>query len=147
MTPAERLAALHAGADPALIVRLPSGFVTLGASQYLPGYCLLLADPLVGQLNDLDGEQRAQFLADMARIGDAVKAVTGCKRINYGIYGNVDPFLHVHVFPRYEWEPADSATLPPLSIPASLREAPEHRFDPSRHDSLVNDLRQRLTRT
>ena len=69
------------------------------------GYCLLLADPVVGCLNDLDDAGRAAFLADMAAVGDAVLAVTGCDRVNYGLLGNVVPELHAHVFPRSDGEP------------------------------------------
>jgi diadenosine tetraphosphate (Ap4A) HIT family hydrolase len=106
-------------------------------SQFLPGYCLLLAYPQVGKLNDLVGENRRQFLDDMARLGDAVLAATGCLRINYSIYGNLDPFLHAHVIPRYEWEASEYATKPPMQIPAELREDPSHAFTPERHRELM----------
>ncbi|CAN5708415.1 hypothetical protein BH11ARM2_BH11ARM2_34150 [soil metagenome] len=134
MTPDERLARLAAGEEPRMVARLASGFVVMGDSQLLPGYCLLMAYPKVGQLNDLSGEDRTRFLADMASLGDAVKAATGCVRVNYSIYGNLDPFLHAHVSPRYADEPDDRRTSPPFSIPASLRESVP--YDESLHDAL-----------
>ena len=79
----------------------------LGDPQILPGYCLLLPDPVVPHLNVLAGAARAAFLADMARLGDAVLAVTSAERINYEILGNVEPALHAHVIPRYAWEPPE----------------------------------------
>jgi diadenosine tetraphosphate (Ap4A) HIT family hydrolase len=48
----------------------------------------------------------------MARLGDAVLAVTGADRINYEILGNVEPALHAHIIPRYASEPADLRKTP-----------------------------------
>jgi diadenosine tetraphosphate (Ap4A) HIT family hydrolase len=89
-----------------VIGRLPSGWAVLGDPQILPGYSLLLPDPVVADLNALRGTTRLQFLDDMARLGDAVLAATGAERVNYEMLGNVEPALHAHVVPRYLWEPA-----------------------------------------
>ena len=144
MTPAQRLAQLERGENPALVIRMASGFAVMSDSQFLPGYCLLLAYPQVGKLNDLQGKARTQFLEDMARLGDAVLSATSCLRINYSIYGNLDPFLHAHVIPRYDWEDESYRTKPPMQIPADLREDPDHSFDPSRHSDLMERIRQGL---
>ena len=110
--------------------------------QYWPGYCLLLADPLVGRLNDLHDQSRVDFLTDMARVGDALLAVTGAARINYSIYGNLDPFLHAHVVPRYSDEDAQYRTTPPLAVPASVRDV---SIDDSRVADLIQRIRTELT--
>jgi diadenosine tetraphosphate (Ap4A) HIT family hydrolase len=135
---------LEAGKQPALIAKLPSGYAVMGDNQYLPGYCLLLASPLVGQLNDLQDKERVQFLSDMAELGDALKHATGCMRVNYGIYGNLDPFLHVHVWPRYEWEPLEQRTMPPFLLPLEFRSKPENDFSLERHGELLAKIRQAL---
>ena len=96
-----RVAAPAGGADPHLIARLASGWAVLGEQQFLRGYALLLPDPVVGTLNELHGAARAQVLADVAVLGDALLEVTGALRINYAIFGNLEPALHVHVVPRY----------------------------------------------
>ena len=144
MSPAERLDQIERGENPAMIAKVPSGFAVMAESQFLPGYCLLLASPQVAKLNDLVGDARAQFLADMARIGDAVISATGCLRINYSIYGNLDPFLHAHVIPRYEWEDASYSTKPPMQIPVELRENVRHAFDSDRHSELMERIRRSL---
>jgi diadenosine tetraphosphate (Ap4A) HIT family hydrolase len=87
-----------------VVARMASGWAVLGDPQILSGYCLLLPDPVVPHLNALDGVARSTFLDDMARLGDAVLAVTGAERINYEILGNVEPALHAHVIPRYASE-------------------------------------------
>ena len=143
-TPAERIEALHNGENPRLVARLPSGWVELAANQFRRGYCLLLADPLVPSLNDASKEAQIQFLTDMARVGDAVRAATGAVRCNYSIYGNLDPFLHAHVVPRFLDEPEAERTLPPLSLPVSVREDPSTAFDPERDRELIERIRKAL---
>ena len=143
-TPAERLEALSRGENPRFVARVPSGWVELASNQFRRGYCLLLADPLVPSLNDANESVRAQFLLDMARVGDAVRAATGAVRCNYGIYGNLDPFLHAHIVPRFADEPEAERTLPPLSLPVSVREEPSTVFDPERDRELVEGIRRSL---
>ena len=109
---ADRVALARAGKNPWVITRLPSGWVVIGDVQFLPGYCLLLADPVVPSLNDLSIEARGQFLQDMARIGDAILQATGAFRINYEILGNTEPELHAHIFPRYMSEPDEKRRMP-----------------------------------
>ena len=87
-----------------VIARMLSGWAVLGDPQITRGYCLLLPDPVVADLNALAGEARTQFLGDMAALGDAVLTVTGAERINYEILGNVEPALHAHVIPRHAVE-------------------------------------------
>lgn len=98
---------LRAGALPRVIVRMSSGWAVLGDPQILRGYSLLLPDPVVPDLNALSGGRRTDYLADMARLGDAVLRVTGAERINYEILGNVEPALHAHVIPRFADEPVE----------------------------------------
>ena len=87
-----------------VVARMLSGWAVLGDPQITRGYCLLLPDPVVRDLNALTGDERRQFLGDMAALGDAVLAVTGAERINYEILGNVEPALHAHVIPRHATE-------------------------------------------
>ena len=77
-----RVAACRIGADPTLIARLRSGWAVLGDPQVLPGYCLLLPDPVVPHLNALEPALQQAFLADMARIGQVVQEITDAVRIN-----------------------------------------------------------------
>ena len=108
----QRVALARNGANDKVICRMASGWAVMGDVQFLPGYCLLLPDPVVASLNDLDTEARAVYLLDMARIGDAVLQATGALRMNYEILGNSEPELHCHIFPRYAWAPDDKRTMP-----------------------------------
>ena len=109
---ADRVAQARAGTNPNVIARLPSGWAVIGDVQFLPGYCLLLADPVVASLNDLSVKARAQFLHDMVCIGDAMLKVTDSFRINYEILGNSEPELHAHIFPRYMSEVEERRRMP-----------------------------------
>lgn len=103
----------RAGDDPSVIARLPSGWAVMGQKQVLAGYSLLLPDPVVPHLNALDPAARDLFMADLGRLGDAVLAATGALRINYAIFGNLEPALHAHVHPRYADEPVAMRTNNP----------------------------------
>src|ERR1700733_5135953 len=106
----------RADAYPARVARLPSGWVVMGERQVFAGYCLLLPDPVVAHLNVLQELERTQFLADMARVGDAVLAATGAVRINYALFGNAEPALHAHVFPRRAEEAPGMRTAQPWAL-------------------------------
>jgi diadenosine tetraphosphate (Ap4A) HIT family hydrolase len=135
-----RVAACRAGLEPTLVARLGSGWAVLGDPQVLAGYCLLLPDPVVPHLNAMAPSAQQAFLADMARLGDAVLGVTGAVRINYAMFGNLEPALHAHVFPRYRDEPPALVTAHPWSYDWSA--AP--RFDRERHGELLRRLRAAL---
>jgi diadenosine tetraphosphate (Ap4A) HIT family hydrolase len=137
-----RVALLRAGADPTCIARLASGWAVLGEQQFLRGYSLLLPDPVVGTLNELHGAQRAQVLADATLLGDAVLEATGALRINYAVFGNLEPALHVHVVPRYGGEKPELRTAHPWSY--DWNAAP--RFEVARDATLLVDLRSALQR-
>lgn len=108
----ERVALARNCANDKVICRMASGWAVMGDVQFLPGYCLLLPDPVVASLNDLDTEARTAYLLDMALLGDAVLKATGALRMNYEILGNSEPELHCHLFPRYASEPDDKRTMP-----------------------------------
>jgi diadenosine tetraphosphate (Ap4A) HIT family hydrolase len=104
--------AARRGALPRAIAKMASGWAVLGDPQITHGYCLLLPDPVVSDLNALSGAARQQFLDDMAKLGDAVLEETGAERINYEILGNVEPALHAHVIPRHASEDPALRTKP-----------------------------------
>lgn len=137
-----RVETLRAGRDPALVVRTASGWIVLGDTQVLTGYSLLLPDPVVPHLNALRRGERAQFLADMATLGDALLEVTAAVRINYALFGNLEPALHAHVFPRHADEPVALRTQQPWAY--DWAQAP--RFDAARDGPLIERLRAVLGR-
>jgi len=134
----ERVSLAQRGQNPTLIGRMASGWAVLGDAQFPRGYCLLLPDPVVGSINALEGASRAQFLADMVAIGDALLALTGAYRINYELQGNSDQALHAHIFARYLTEDAERRKGPVWMYPAAQRSA--QPFDVTVHGELQRGL-------
>jgi diadenosine tetraphosphate (Ap4A) HIT family hydrolase len=135
-----RVEACRAGTDPTVIARLESGWAVMGDPLVLRGYCLLLPDPVVPHLNAMSARAQAAFLADMARVGQAVLGVTGAARINYAMFGNLEPALHAHVFPRYRLEPEALRTAHPWAYDW----AEARPFNPGVDGTLLAALRGRL---
>jgi diadenosine tetraphosphate (Ap4A) HIT family hydrolase len=106
------VASARTGANPAVVTRVRSGWVLIGEQQVVAGYCLLVPDPVVTDLNALAGAARSEFLADMVGLGDVLLEVTGAARINYEILGNVEKALHAHLFPRSDAEPEATRRSP-----------------------------------
>jgi diadenosine tetraphosphate (Ap4A) HIT family hydrolase len=76
----------------------------------------------------------------MALVGDAALEVSGAVRINYAIFGNLDPALHAHVFPRRADEPPALVTAQPWAW--NWQAAP--RFSQAAHGALLERLRRAL---
>jgi diadenosine tetraphosphate (Ap4A) HIT family hydrolase len=135
-----RVADARAGRDKTVLGRCASGWAVFGHQQFVNGYLLLLPDPVVPDLNALTPEKRVQFLLDMSRLGDALMRTTSPVRINYAIFGNVEPALHAHVVPRYRNEPDNMRTQQPWAY--DWNSAPV--FDAAAAAPLMNSLRAEL---
>ena len=139
-----RVEHLRQGEDPRLLARMPGGWAVLGDRQPndITGCCMLIPDPVVSSVNELDPGARAAFMNDLVNLGDAVLTATGAERVNYLILGNQVPELHGHVIPRFASED-----------PARRRQGPFEAYDfgaatPSEplgvHADLVRLLRSTL---
>jgi diadenosine tetraphosphate (Ap4A) HIT family hydrolase len=129
--------------DPRVVASLPSGWVMFGERQFVYGYALLLPDPVVPDINSLGKPQRAQFLLDMTLVGDALLAATAALRINYAIFGNLEPALHAHIVPRYADEPPALRTQHPWAYDWDAAAV----FDPRAYVDLAAALRRELARS
>jgi diadenosine tetraphosphate (Ap4A) HIT family hydrolase len=119
------------------VCRTHTGWVVLGEKQVTHGYCLLLPDPVVPTLNALEPHTRMTFLYEMSMVGDVLLRLTGAVRVNYAIFGNLEPALHAHIVPRYSDEPSERRTQQPwawdwTSLPSA---------DPSALAAFIQDLR------
>jgi diadenosine tetraphosphate (Ap4A) HIT family hydrolase len=114
----------------------------MGERQVLPGYCLLLPDPVVAHLNALTSPQRDRFLMEMALVGDALLEATGALRINYAMFGNAEPALHAHLFPRQADEPQAVRTAQPWAL--DWNGAP--LYSDARHGGMKSRIRAAIER-
>jgi len=145
----DRIGSALRGENPTVLARMPGGFACMGDTQWLPGYCVLLSDdPDVGRLSDLPRQKRLAFLESMSDLGEAVEracraADPAFRRVNLEILGNTDAYLHTHVWPRYDWEPADRIGGPVWRYPKSNWTAAESQLGPQHQtlrDALVHCL-------
>jgi diadenosine tetraphosphate (Ap4A) HIT family hydrolase len=139
----DRFGALERGENPMVLAKMRSGFAVIGDTQFLPGYCVLLAYPKVNSLNELTIQQRNDYLLDMSLIGDAIQSVCNPRRVNYSIYGNSDAFLHAHIFPRYEWEPDDKKPYPVWQY-GDLWHWKELQYADEKHATLRKQITEKL---
>jgi diadenosine tetraphosphate (Ap4A) HIT family hydrolase len=139
----QRVELARSGQNPFVICRMPSGWLVIGDVQPLPGYCLLLADPVVESLNAMARQQRVQYSLDMVEAGDAVLAVTEAYRINYETLGNAEPSLHTHIIPRYRDEPDDKRRRPAW---VGYDWHVSRRFDPALDGAFVERMRGHLAK-
>jgi diadenosine tetraphosphate (Ap4A) HIT family hydrolase len=79
-------------------------------------------------------------MADLGRLGDAVLAATRAVRINYAIFGNLEPALHAHVHPRYADEPEAMRTNNPWAYDWSQAAL----WNEATHGRLRDAIRERL---
>jgi len=137
----DRIGAALRGENPTVLARLPASFAVIGDVQWLPGYCVLLADdPGATRLSDLPRPQRLDFLKGLDRLGEAVEracaaADSAFRRVNLEILGNSDPFLHAHIWPRHDWEPPERVGYPVWLYPPQKWTDPATALGPQ-HDPL-----------
>ncbi|MEU8629366.1 diadenosine tetraphosphate hydrolase [Streptomyces sp. NPDC048669] len=147
----DRIGSALRGENPAILRRLNAGFAAIGDVQFLPGYSVLLVDdPEVERLSDLPRDKRLAFLSDMDQLGEAVERASrrmdaAFRRINLEILGNTDGFLHAHVWPRFEWEPADLVRMPVWRYPRDRWTDEQYSLGP-RHDPLRKTIGDELDR-
>ncbi|MDQ2791695.1 MAG: HIT domain-containing protein [Actinomycetota bacterium] len=144
-----RIASALRGQNPTVLAHLRQGFAVIGDVQWLPGYSLLLTDdPAVERLSDLPRPRRMAFLESMDRLGQAVEqacaaADSAFRRINLEILGNTDPFLHAHIWPRYDWEPPELVGRPVWLYSAERWSDPATALGPE-HDELRAAIKRQL---
>ncbi|MFE7168586.1 diadenosine tetraphosphate hydrolase [Streptomyces sp. NPDC057616] len=145
----DRIGSALRGENPAVLRKLEAGFAVIGDVQFLPGYSVLLADdPQVQRLSDLPKAKRLSFLSDMDMLGEAVARACGrldpaFRRVNLEILGNTDPFLHAHVWPRFDWEPADLVSRPVWLYPRERWSDQQHALG-SQHDVVREAITEEL---
>ena len=140
----ERVEQAQAGTNPTVICKMPSGWAVLGDGQFIPGYCLLLPDPVVPDLYALGNKDRRQYMRDMKQIGDALLEVTDAWRTSYEVLNNSDPAFQTHIFPRYNTEPEEYRRGPAFLY---AREHQHSRpFDLKRDHNLMQHLADAIKR-
>ncbi|WP_109773885.1 HIT domain-containing protein [Quadrisphaera granulorum] len=145
----DKVGAALRGENPRVFARLPASFAAMGDTQFLPGYCVLLTDdPAATRLSDLSTAARRDYMDSVAALAAAVEGACAAadpafRRVNIEILGNASPYLHTHIWPRYEWEPADVVRRPVWVYPIERWHEPATALGPQ-HDPLRRAIAERL---
>ena len=58
----------------------------------------------VSEIVELNSEERAQYMEDIAKVAKAMHDIFHPDKVNYGAYGDTGHHLHVHLVPKYKDE-------------------------------------------
>jgi diadenosine tetraphosphate (Ap4A) HIT family hydrolase len=147
----DRIGSAARGENPTVLAELNSGYAVIGDVQFLPGYCLLLSrNPSAKALAELSRVERVRFLADVDLLATAVEAACRrmdpqFRRVNIDILGNADAFVHAHIWPRYDWEPAELVWRPVWLYDLASWRDPSSQLG-SAHDALRGAITDELHR-
>ena len=123
-------------ADTTLIGDLPLSRVLLSNDANYAWLILVPRLPGIVEIIDLEANAQNQLTTEIARVSEALKAVTGCDKLNVAAIGNVVPQLHVHVVARFR---TDIAWPKPV-----WGAAPARPYDAAMRARLTADLRRAL---
>jgi len=123
--------------DATAIGDLPLCRVLLNNDANYPWLLLVPRRHHIIEIADLDMIEQAQLMGEIAEAARALKAITGCDKINIAALGNVVPQLHVHVIARSR---SDAAWPKPV-----WGVVPARDYEAIALQQLLVALRRRLT--
>jgi diadenosine tetraphosphate (Ap4A) HIT family hydrolase len=122
--------------DTIAVADMPLCRVLLTTDANYPWLLLVPRRHDIIEIADLDYIEQAQLMAEITHAARALKAITGCDKINIAALGNAVPQLHVHVIARSR---GDAAWPKPV-----WGVAPALAYDDAALQKLLEALRQRL---
>src|SRR5215813_2760619 len=101
-----------------------------------PWLLLVPRRPDASEIVDLDAADQRQLMTEIAIVSQALKAITGCDKLNIAAIGNIVPQLHVHVVARRRDDPAWPKPV--------WGAAPARACDPVERERLIAALRGKI---
>lgn len=123
-------------ADTLLVGDLELSRVLLANDANFPWLILVPMRTGLADLIDAVPDDRAQLMQEVDTVSRALKAITGCDKLNVASLGNMVRQLHVHVIARFE---GDAAWPGPI-----WGKLPAKPYDDDAANKLVEALRARL---
>lgn len=96
----------HIEADSVPVAPLAVSDLRLMDDARFPWLLLVPRRAGLAEIIDLDAADRALLFNEIVAVSEALKAVTGCHKLNVAALGNVVRQLHVHIIARFETDPA-----------------------------------------
>lgn len=94
--------------------------------QTYHGRCVVAYRDHVNELYEVPAPELAKFTADVARAARAIRMAMGAAKINYGVYSDKLPHLHVHLVPKYVDGPSWGTPFTMMPEPKVLLAAGEY---------------------
>jgi diadenosine tetraphosphate (Ap4A) HIT family hydrolase len=101
----DRVGTWRAGENPYFVHEFEHSLLVVGDHQFHRGYCLVLLKEHVRELHELNPDVQGQLWQEVMQAGRAVVRAFQPWKMNYACYGNAEPHVHWHLFPRYDREP------------------------------------------
>ncbi len=101
----QRVSLWKGGRNPYFIQEFENSIFIVGDHQFHKGYSLLLLKEHVRELHELDSTVQVALFQELMAAGRALAVTFKPWKMNYSCYGNLDPHIHWHLFPRYDSEP------------------------------------------
>lgn len=134
----QRIKKIVDGTNPYFVIELNTGYVVMGDYQFYKGYTVFLYKKHIGELHELDEDEKMLFLKEMSVVTEAVFKCFNPKKLNNELLGNTDHHLHWHIFPRHNNDP--SPHEPIWKTPKEVRCADEYKTE----NFIIDDIVQRL---
>jgi diadenosine tetraphosphate (Ap4A) HIT family hydrolase len=96
----------HIEADSVPVTALAVSDLRLMDDSRFPWLLLVPRTPGLAEIIDLAAGDRALLFDEIVAVSTALKATTGCDKLNVAALGNVVRQLHVHVIARFKTDPA-----------------------------------------
>jgi diadenosine tetraphosphate (Ap4A) HIT family hydrolase len=93
-------------ADSLRVTELPLSSLRLMLDANYPWLLLVPRRGGASEVADLDEADRAQLMREIVLVGEALRAMTPCEKLNVAALGNMVPQLHVHIIARRREDPA-----------------------------------------
>ncbi len=100
----KRITMIKEEINPYFVAELETGYVVIGDYQLFKGYTLFICKEHETELHFLKENIRAEFLAEMSKVAEAVYNAFKPDKLNYELLGNGKGGAHIHwhIFPRRE---------------------------------------------
>lgn len=125
--------------DSLFVADLPLSMLRLMKDANYPWLLLVPRKSDLVEIIDLNEEDQAQLMREVALTSTILRSVSNCEKLNVGALGNQVSQLHVHVIARFR---ADAAWPGPV-----WGVVPPLEYEAERAENLIDDLRNAVADT
>jgi diadenosine tetraphosphate (Ap4A) HIT family hydrolase len=136
----QRIQLWRNGQNLSFIYEFENSIFVLGDHQYHRGYSLILLKSHIRELHELQNEVQSALFQEVMTATRALVRTFHPWKMNHACYGNAEPHIHWHLFPRYDSMP-DHTSNPWLHA----SEFKNHVIDLTEARRLIQSIQQNLT--